>query len=169
MVSLQSVVASQSSWKQAWTGGQARKEGEYWGQLEPQGGLELIWSYMQHIFLSLFFFLSSKLGFLVTGILVEKTFSSPPPCPEHTGRQWVVIIPCFYFVSQGDKMTICCIAYKDCSTQAEFLKELVFNKTVFGCLSPFKIVNHISLETSDWAVFHKILLKTSRFNLVLTK
>ena len=30
---------------------------------------------------------SSKLGFLVTGILVEKTFSSPPPCPEHTGRQ----------------------------------------------------------------------------------
>jgi len=85
-VSLQSVVASQSSWKQAWTGGQARKEGEYLGQLETQGGLELIWSYMQHIFLSLFF-LSLKLGFLVTGILVEKTFSSPPPCPEHTGRQ----------------------------------------------------------------------------------
>jgi hypothetical protein len=53
MVSLQSMAASLSSWKQAWTGGQARKEAEYWGQLEPQGGLELIWSYMQHIFLSL--------------------------------------------------------------------------------------------------------------------
>ena len=37
------------------TEGQAKKEGEYWGQLEPQGGLELIWSYMQHIFLSLNF------------------------------------------------------------------------------------------------------------------
>ena len=44
-----------ASWKQAWTGGQARKEGEYWGQLEPQGGLELIWSYTQNIFLSLKF------------------------------------------------------------------------------------------------------------------
>ena len=53
-------------------------------------------------------------------------------------------------------MTICCIAYKDCSTQAEFLKELVFNKTVFGCVSPFKIGRHISFKTSDCAVFHKI-------------
>ena len=50
MVSLQSMAASLLSWKQAWTGGQAREEGEYWGGLEPKGGLELIWSYMQKNF-----------------------------------------------------------------------------------------------------------------------
>jgi hypothetical protein len=50
------MAASLPSWKQAWTGGQATKECEYWGQLEPQAGLELIWSYMQHIFLSVHFF-----------------------------------------------------------------------------------------------------------------
>jgi len=53
VVSLQSMAATLPSWKQAWTGGQARKEGEYWGQLEPQGGLELIWSYIHNLFLSL--------------------------------------------------------------------------------------------------------------------
>jgi hypothetical protein len=52
------MAASLPFWKQAWTGGQERKEGEYLGQLEPQGGLELNWSYIQHIFLSLIFFLN---------------------------------------------------------------------------------------------------------------
>ena len=30
------------------------------------------------------------------------------------------------------------------------LKELVSNKTMFGCFSPFKIGTHSSLKTSDW-------------------
>jgi hypothetical protein len=74
------MAASLPSWKQARTGGQARKEAEYWGQLEPQGGLVLIWSYIQKFFLSLNFFLkSSILSVLVTGILVEKLSPLPHP------------------------------------------------------------------------------------------
>jgi hypothetical protein len=48
------MATSLPSWQQAWTGGQARKEGEYLRQLEPQGGLELIWSYMQDISIMVF-------------------------------------------------------------------------------------------------------------------
>ena len=55
VVSLQSMAAALPAWKQAWTGGQARKEGEYWGQPEPQCGLELIWNYIHNLFLSLNF------------------------------------------------------------------------------------------------------------------
>ena len=33
---LQSMAAALPSWKQAWTGGQSRKDGEYQGQLKPQ-------------------------------------------------------------------------------------------------------------------------------------
>ena len=97
----------------------------------------------------------------------RQTFSSPPPCPEHTGCQWVVIILCFYLVSKGHKMTLCCIAYKDCFTRAELLKELIFNKTV---LAPFQDWNPYLFENirKGW-FFHKILLKTCRFNLVFTK
>ena len=66
-------------------------------------------------------------------------------------------------------MTICCIAYTDCSTLAEFLKELVFNKSVFGCLSPFNSEPKFLCKHQIELIFHKILLKTFRFNLVLTK
>ena len=82
--------------------------------------------------------------FNVTGILVEKTFSSTPPCPEHTGRQWVVIIPCFLFSLTGGQDDHLLHSLK------KVLKELVSNKTMFGCFSPFKIGTHSSLKTSDW-------------------
>ena len=78
VVSLQSMAASLPSWKQAWTGGQARKEAEYWMQLEPQVGLELIWSFMQHIFISLIFLKSLMLSVLVLANFFQIGVDPPP-------------------------------------------------------------------------------------------
>jgi len=144
VVFLQSVAASQSSWKQAWTGGQARKEGEYLGQLETQGGLELIWSYMQHIFLSLFFFLIFKIRFSCHWNISGENFLLSPTL---SWAYWPTVSsdnPLFLFSLTGGQDDHLLHSLK------KVLKELVSNKTMFGCFSPFKIGTHSSLKTSDW-------------------
>ena len=82
VVSLQSIVAALPTWKQA---GQEARQGRRvntGGRLNPSVDQSL----SGDIFTT-FSITQNNIFFVISEILVEKTFSSPQPSSEHTGRQ----------------------------------------------------------------------------------